>query len=200
MKTEVLRAEGEKRIELQRKVIVAENALQTQKVANFKDSLTTIATLQQSKQREFFFIGKAAALGMAVINGAEAITKAWAQGGILGAIMAPLVALAVGVQVATIGAQQPGFATGGVFNASGSSFFGDKGTAKVNDGEMFLTRQQQAGLFNFVAQGSQGGGGGGDTFNFYDTVIDSASRIDELMDRISSRVRAGVPLLSSRFA
>ncbi len=200
MKSEVARAEGEKRIELQRKVIVAENALQSQKVAAFKDSLTTIATLQQSKQKEFFFIGKAAALGMATINGAEAITKAWAQGGILGAIMAPLVALAVGVQIAAIGAQQPGFATGGVFNASGSSFYGDKGTAKVNDGEMFLTRQQQAGLFNFVAQGSQGGNSGGDTFVFNDTVIDSPSRIDELMDKISARVRNGVPLLSTRMA
>jgi hypothetical protein len=63
------------------------------------------------KQKEFFYLAKAAALAEAIVNTAQAVTKALAQGGIMGPAMAAVVAAAGGVQIATIAAQQ--LASGG---------------------------------------------------------------------------------------
>lgn len=196
LKAQLAQAEGEKRIAIAQKVAQAENAITATRVQNFKDSLTTIATLQQSKVKEFFYIGKAAALASAVINGAEAVTKAFGQTGILGFIMGPLVTLAVGAQIATIASQGPGFATGGI--VGGTTPFGDVQNVRANSEEMFITKQQQAGLFNFLASGSPGAGAGGDTFIFQNPVFDSSARIDELIEAVNSRTKNGVPLFASR--
>ncbi len=141
-------------------------------------------------------MGKAAALASATVTGFEAVTKAFGQTGILGFIMGPLVALAVGAQIASIAAQQPGFATGGI--VGGTSPFGDSQQVRANSQEMFITKQQQAGLFNFIAQGSQAAAGGGDTYIFQNPVFDSSARIDELIEALNSRTKSGVPLIASR--
>lgn len=51
----------------------------------------------------------------------------------------------------------PKFAEGGI--VGGSSFFGDKNLARLNSGEMVLTRGQQAKLFDMIDNGIGGRGG-----------------------------------------
>ena len=95
----------------------------------------------------------------AAANIAEGISKCFAQQGPYGFITSALVAAAGAAQIATIIAskpQPPAFATGGV--VPGNSYSGDRVTAMVNSGEMILTRQQQARLFDIA-----NGAGSGDT-------------------------------------
>lgn len=93
----------------------------------------------------------------AAANIAEGISKCFAQQGPYGFITSALVAAAGAAQIATIIAskpQPPAFATGGV--VPGNSYSGDRITAMVNSGEMVLTRQQQARLFE-IANGAGSG-------------------------------------------
>ena len=93
----------------------------------------------------------------AAANIAEGISKCFAQNGPYGFITSALVAAAGAAQIATIIAskpQPPAFATGGV--VPGNSYSGDRINALVNSGEMILTRQQQARLFD-MANGIGGG-------------------------------------------
>jgi len=95
----------------------------------------------------------------AAANIAEGISKCFAQNGPYGFITSALVAAAGAAQIATIIAskpQPPAFATGGV--VPGNSYSGDRINALVNSGEMILTRQQQARLFDMA-----NGNGGGET-------------------------------------
>ena len=95
----------------------------------------------------------------AAANIAEGISKCFAQSGPYGFITSALVAAAGAAQIATIIAskpQPPAFATGGV--VPGNSYTGDRVSALVNSGEMILTRQQQARLFDMA-----NGNGGGET-------------------------------------
>ncbi len=116
------------------------------------DTFGNLTVLMQTQSRELFAIGKAAALAQASINISEAITKAYAQTGFFGG---PFAAAAVGiagaVQIANIASQNPSFATGGI--VPGNSFSGDRVQANVNSGEMVITRQQQANLFNQIKSG-----------------------------------------------
>ena len=96
----------------------------------------------------------------AAANIAEGMSKCFAENGPYGFITAALVAAAGAAQIATIIAskpQPPAFATGGV--VPGNSYSGDRINALVNSGEMILTRQQQARLFDMA----NGIGGGGET-------------------------------------
>jgi len=93
----------------------------------------------------------------AAANIAEGISKCFAQQGPYGFITSALVAAAGAAQIATIIAskpQPPAFATGGV--VPGNSYTGDRVQAMVNSGEMILTRQQQARLFD-IANGAGSG-------------------------------------------
>ena len=93
----------------------------------------------------------------AAANIAEGISKCFAEQGPYGFITSALVAAAGAAQIATIIAskpQPPAFATGGV--VPGNSYSGDRITALVNSGEMILTRQQQARLFD-IATGAAAG-------------------------------------------
>ena len=68
-----------------------------------------------------------------------------------GAILAALTSAAGAVQIAAITAakpQKPSFSQGGI--VPGSSYSGDNVEARVNSGEMVLTREQQANLFNMA--------------------------------------------------
>ena len=58
------------------------------------------------KQKEFFYLSKAAALAQAIINTSQAITKALAQGGIMGPVMAAVIAAQGAAQIARISAQR----------------------------------------------------------------------------------------------
>lgn len=86
----------------------------------------------------------------------------------------PLVASVVALGLSNVARiSQQKYAMGGI--VPGSSFSGDQVPARVNSGEMILTREQQATLFE-MANGRGGAGGDG-----------VAAMLAELMERIESR-------------
>ena len=99
-------------------------------------------------------------LAMAVANTAEGITKAIAQGGVLGLVTGIAVGAAGAIQTAVIADQMnnmgSAYATGGI--VPGTSYTGDQVPARVNSGEMILNQAQQARLYNMAnGKGSSGG-------------------------------------------
>lgn len=95
-------------------------------------------------------------INQAMANMALGATKAIAEGGIAGIPLASVIIGAGLSQVAMIVAnkpQPPAFAQGGI--VGGTSYTGDKIHARVNSGEMILTRAQQARLFDIANTGSK---------------------------------------------
>lgn len=84
------------------------NAAQTV-ASGISQVFTDLYELTGKKNKEFFAIAKAAALAEAIVNGALAITKALAQGGMWGMAQAAVIAAMTGVQIAKIQAQQLAF-------------------------------------------------------------------------------------------
>ncbi|MFZ7110331.1 MAG: hypothetical protein ACOWYE_01500, partial [Desulfatiglandales bacterium] len=70
------------------------------------DIFENLYELTGKKQKEFFYLSKGAALLQAIINTAQAVTKALAQGGFLGIAQAAAVSAMGAVQIAKIGAQK----------------------------------------------------------------------------------------------
>lgn len=129
---------------------------QRRRQQNFKDSLGVIATLQSSGSKELFAIGKAAAIATATIDGIQAVQKALASAPPpFNFAVAALVGTAQALNLSKIAsAKPPGFADGGI--VPGSSFSGDRVTARLNSGEMVLNSSQQAQLFNLANGGPAG--------------------------------------------
>lgn len=97
-----------------------------------------------AQNRKYALAAKTVSVFQAIINTREAATKAWAQGGIFGALGAAG-ALAGGfAQVASIKAQK--FAAGGI--VAGTSYTEDKVPVALNSDEMILNKTQQARLFS----------------------------------------------------
>jgi hypothetical protein len=182
-----------KKIEIEKTKFVAQN--EQSKQDTLKQSLNTISTLQNSKNRELFYIGKAAAIANATISTYEGIAKAWSYGPILGPPLAALVGVAGFANIANIASQQPAFESGGI--VGGNSFTGDRIGARVNSGEMILNRNQQMELFKMA----NGAGGSGDSISrteFYEAINQIASRpvvveIDgrEIVKTVRSELNAG---------
>lgn len=107
----------------------------------------------EKRQEEAHRKMKPLLIAEALANTAVGVTKAFAQGGVLGFITGGLVAAAGAAQVAIIDAQK--FAEGGI--VGGSSYTGDNVVAAVNSGEMILNQSQQARLFD-MANGRGAGG------------------------------------------
>jgi tape measure domain-containing protein len=123
-------------------------------VRNRKDTLSTIATLQNENNSTLATIGKAAALTQIAIDTPVAVGKA------LAAFPPPfnfIAAAAVGAAMAAQAAKVVGvkFADGGI--VPGNSFSGDKVSAQLNSGEMVLNKGQQAQLFDMANNGGAGG-------------------------------------------
>lgn len=95
------------------------------KLATFRGFFDNLATLQSSNVESLARIGKAAAITQAVINTYEGATKALAQGGIYGAVMAASVVATGMAQIAQIRAQSTstgaGYMTGGYTGDLGRS-------------------------------------------------------------------------------
>ena len=91
------------------------------------------------------------AIGQIVLGFAQATSKE-AKLGVWGWIAA--IASGIGVMAATI-SQIKGFSQGGIF--SGNSVVGDNNIARVNSGEMILTKTQQSNLFRLLDNNTAGG-------------------------------------------
>lgn len=113
------------------------------RAANFKSTLSTIATLQSSNNKTLFAIGKASALATGTIDGIAAVQKALASAPPpFNFVLAGLVGTASALNLAKIAsAKPPSFEQGGI--VPGNSFSGDKVTANVNSGELILNTAQQ---------------------------------------------------------
>lgn len=130
-----------------------------EKRENLKSSLSSISTLTSSNNKDLFFVGKAAAVSQATIDGTAAVQKALASAPPpFNFALATLVGVASAANIAKIAsAKPPKYKDGGI--VPGASFTGDQVMARVNSGEMILNQRQQANLFNQI----NSGGGSGNT-------------------------------------
>ncbi|MBD3387588.1 MAG: hypothetical protein GF414_01480 [Candidatus Altiarchaeales archaeon] len=115
----------------------------------------------QKKEKEAREKEKAAAIAMAIINGAIAIVKGYADyGPILGSVMAVVTAAVTATQIALIASQS--FAQGGI--VQGDSTTGDRTMVRANAGELILNTAQQENVASRLSQPSNVSVGG-------DTII-----------------------------
>lgn len=87
------------------------------KFAAMSTIFSSLSSLMNSGSKKLFRIGKVAAIANAIVNTAEGVTKALAQGGAFAAPMAAAVAAAGAVQIATIKSQT--FGGGGTVSTGG---------------------------------------------------------------------------------
>lgn len=98
------------------------------------------------------------ALGAATATAQAAELGPWAWIAFGATAMAEMIAMISSIHSAT------GYATGGV--VGGNSTNGDRLLIRVNSGEMILNKRQQTNLYNAIASGNIGGGGGTSTVSF----------------------------------
>ena len=98
------------------------------------------------------------ALGAATATAQAAELDPWAWIAFGATAMAEMIAMISSIHSAT------GYATGGV--VGGNSTNGDRLLIRVNSGEMILNKRQQTNLYNAIASGNIGGGGGTSTVSF----------------------------------
>lgn len=98
------------------------------------------------------------ALGAATATAQAAALGPWAWIAFGATAMAEMIAMISSIHSAT------GYATGGV--VGGNSNNGDRVLIRVNSGEMILNKRQQTNLYNAIASGNIGGGGGTSTVSF----------------------------------
>jgi len=109
------------------------------------------AQAEARRKREFEKM-KALKIAEATINTAAGVVQELGKEGVYGIITGAIVLAAGLIQVATIAAET--YAQGGV--VPGQQMAGDRRMARVNSGEMVLTKEQQAQLFS-MANGASGG-------------------------------------------
>jgi hypothetical protein len=142
--------------------------------AQLASSLAELQKVNAGKNKEQVKIALGLSQIAAIANTAEGITKAYAQGGVLGFVTGTAVGIAGTAQVAAIEQQKQKLADGGIIRGQS---FGDTVQVQANGGEMMLTKSQQAQLFTMASSG--GGGGGGQTINFapqYSTGVTSIQK------------------------
>jgi len=126
--------EKAKLIEDQDKRVWLEKLKTAQTVAGgLSDIFQNLYELSGEKNKEMFYAAKAAAIAEASINIAQGITKALAQGGILGPVMAGVVGAAGAIQIATIMAQS--LAAGGMVRGHSPSDTADNIPIAATAGE-----------------------------------------------------------------
>lgn len=90
------------------------------KMANASSYFGALAGLSTNSNRHLARIGKAAAISQATINMYQAASKAYAEGGIMGAVTSAQVMTQVVGLINQISSQNPRFMTGGSFTVGGS--------------------------------------------------------------------------------
>jgi hypothetical protein len=122
----------------------------------FYGGLSQLLATTDRKDKERRIAWKTAAIAEAGVNTAVGITKAYAQGGVLGFVTGAGVALAGAAQIETIRSQR--FAVGGKIAGPAG---GDQVLVRANPGERVITESGAANLESVL------NGDGGATQNFY---------------------------------
>lgn len=130
--------------------LAIENNIGTARFDAAQDFFSNMSQLQNSKTREMFEIGKAAAVGSAVMNTYEGITATLAKYPFpLSAAMAAAQGALGFAQVSNIASQS--FENGGVVGGFvGATPGRDNTQVNARVGEMFLTPRQQKNLFDKI--------------------------------------------------
>lgn len=134
-----------------------ERAKTQEKLGLWSDAFGNLATLMNSENRKLFNIGKAAAVAQAVVNVAQGVTKALAQGPYIGPILAATVAAAGAVQIGTIlGTEYSGaYDLGGNIPAGGYGLVGERGPELVAGPASVTSRMQTASMLQRAADGQR---------------------------------------------
>lgn len=146
------RVADEKEAQETRKWMI-ENNIGNARLVAAQDFLGQMAQLQSIKSREMFEVGKAFAIGEAIMNTYTGITKTLATYPFpISAAMAAAQAALGFAQVQQISSSAPAFERGGGFfgGAVGATTGRDNMMAEVRTGEMYLNARQQRNLFSRI--------------------------------------------------
>jgi hypothetical protein len=169
-----MRDDAQKRYDEQQKLDLERfkmnQSIKLDAATTFFGGFSALLAVAGKKSKEAAIAAKALAITQATIDGISAAIKAWNAGMSVGGPYAPAVAAAyaagsiafTAAQIAQIATAK--FAQGGI--VGGNSYSGDRVNARLNSGEMVLTQQQQAQLFNMAngrGAGNQSISMGGDT-------------------------------------
>ena len=142
-----------------------------QKVDFAKQSGAAVLTELGKQNKAAFKAAKALNIANAIMNTAAGATKALAQGGIIGPILAGIVIAAGAIQIATImGQQYQGRATGGLVQKGKPYMVGEGGK------EAFIPNQTGT----IIPNGNMGSGEQNVTVNFNISTVDAAG-FDQLL-------------------
>lgn len=94
-------------IDIERQVAAAKRMFYLQSAIDFTNSLMTIVGGSSKAGKVLFRIGQALSIAKAIMNTAEGVTQALAQGGIMGIVLGAIVAAAGAAEIATIMKQKP---------------------------------------------------------------------------------------------
>ena len=120
----------------------------------YKDAeLKRLAAKADTRRKEEFEKQQALQIALAVVNTAAGFIQELGKEGIYGLITGALVLAAGTAEIATIAAES--YAKGGI--VPGTHETGDKVPARVNSGEMILTKQDQAEVLGAMRSGNLGG-------------------------------------------
>jgi hypothetical protein len=124
---------------------------------NVKQKFGEQSVAYKKTMRDLFAAQKAVAISNVIINGAQAVMQAFAQGGpIFGGIMTPIIAATGAVQIATIASEQPSFHTGGMIPSQTAA--PDEVGITALSGEGVVSRRGMAAL-DAINRGDMMGGG-----------------------------------------
>jgi len=143
--------------------------LQSEDVKNAQLVFGQISTLQNSKNKEFVAIGKAAAIANITISTAQGIAAAFALGPVLGPILAPIVAIAGAAQAAQVAGVQ--LAEGGIVRSTPGGIQATIGEGGSDEAVIPLDDDEAADRL---------GGLGGMTINFNGPIMGDRSQAREL--------------------
>lgn len=177
---------------METKKMMIENNIGDARMQAAGDFFGQMAQLQQTKSKEMFEVGKAFAIGEAIMNTYTGITKTLATYPFpISAAMAAAQAALGFTQVQQIASSTPQFENGGGFfgGAVGATTGSDNMNATVRAGEMYLNARQQRNLFsridsNDLGSGSSGGGGNTYITNTKVTVMGNGDKqLKKLMEK-----------------
>ena len=149
---------------------------------------------QAKEKRRIAMADKAASLATAGMNTYTAVTKAWAQGGIFGGVMAVIAAAAGAAQIAAITSTPiPKFARGGMVGGRRHSAGGTMIEAEKGEFVMSRNAVESVGI-EAMNRLNAGGGGGSVNISFAGNVMSQDFIEDEAIPMIKEAIRRGADI------